>query len=139
MALQAVHFTGQSRAHDPLNALLQHGGAAAAELEHAACFFKRAAEGSGHVFDVRSSGAVTPLSFDLGDEPITDVVRDDTTNDLYASTDFGVMELANGTTSWTLAAPGMPNVEVAGLTIVPEKRKLFAASHGLGAWSLNLP
>ena len=37
------------------------------------------------------------------------------------------------------AAPGMPNVEVAGLTIVPGERKLFAATHGLGAWSRNLP
>jgi hypothetical protein len=33
----------------------------------------------------------------------------------------------------------MPNIEVAGLTIVPSKRKLFAASHGQGAWSLTLP
>jgi hypothetical protein len=29
--------------------------------------------------------------------------------------------------------------EVAGLTIVPSARKLYAATHGLGAWSLNLP
>ena len=53
-------------------------------------------------------------SYDLGDLPITDVVRDDVTGDLYASTDFGVLRLAAGTTSWTPAAPGMPNVEVAG-------------------------
>ena len=33
----------------------------------------------------------------------------------------------------------MPNVEVAGLTIVPAERKLYAATHGLGAWLLNLP
>jgi hypothetical protein len=32
----------------------------------------------------------------------------------------------------------MPNVEVAGLTIVPEKRRLYAATHGLGAWQLTL-
>ena len=35
--------------------------------------------------------------------------------------------------------PGMPNVEVAGLTIVPAARKLYVATHGLGAWLLNLP
>jgi hypothetical protein len=28
---------------------------------------------------------------------------------------------------------------LAGLTIVPTEKKLFAATHGLGAWSLNLP
>jgi hypothetical protein len=33
----------------------------------------------------------------------------------------------------------MPNVEVAGLTIVPEARRLYAASHGLGAWQMRLP
>jgi hypothetical protein len=33
----------------------------------------------------------------------------------------------------------MPNVEVAGLTIRVAERKLFAATHGLGAWLLNLP
>ena len=47
----------------------------------------------------------------------TDLVRDDVTGDLYAST-TSASRLAAGTTSWVLAAPGMPNVEVAGLTIV---------------------
>jgi hypothetical protein len=80
----------------------------------------------------------TDLSHDFGDMPATDIARDDMTGDLYASTDFGVMRLANGTTSWTLAAPGMPNVEIAGLTIVPSARLLYAASHGLSAWKLDL-
>ncbi len=98
----------------------------------------------GHVFDVSynpiaGTATWTDLSFDLGDIPITSVVRDDATGDLYGSSDFGVFLLASGTTSWDLAAPGMPNVEVAGLTIVPGARKLYAATHGLGAWLLNLP
>jgi hypothetical protein len=98
----------------------------------------------GHVFEVvydpnTGTSTWTDRSYDLTDLPIDDVVRDDNTGDLYASTDFGVVMLASGTTSWTLAAPGMPNVEVAGLTIVPSARKLYAATHGLGAWSLNLP
>jgi hypothetical protein len=77
-------------------------------------------------------------SYDIGDQPVTDLVRDDVTGDLYASTDFGVLRLATGTRTWTKAAPGMPNVEVAGLTIVPGKRILYAASHGLSAWRLSL-
>jgi hypothetical protein len=36
------------------------------------------------------------------------------------------------------AAVGRPNVEVAGLTIVPGKRARYAASHGLSAWRLGL-
>jgi hypothetical protein len=75
----------------------------------------------------------------LGDIPITDLVRDTAAGDLYASTDYGVLRLAAGSPGWELAATGMPNVEVAGLTIVPAAHTLYAATHGMGAWSLNLP
>jgi hypothetical protein len=98
----------------------------------------------GHVFDVTYNPAAgtatwTSLDGDLGELPITDLVRDTATGDLYAASDYGVLRLAAGTTSWTLAASGMPNVETAGLTIVSSARKLYAATHGMGAWSLNLP
>ncbi|MEO6409098.1 MAG: hypothetical protein ABIO45_10160 [Burkholderiaceae bacterium] len=98
----------------------------------------------GHVFEVvYNPGAGTATwsdrSFDMGDIPVNDVVRDDVNGDLYAATDFGVFRLAADTSSWTVAAPGMPMVEVAGLTIVPAARKLYVATHGLGAWLLNLP
>ena len=97
----------------------------------------------GHVFEVMYDPGTglstwTDSSYNMGDIPVTDLVRD-VTGDLYASNDFGVFMLPSGATSWVLAAPGMPNVEVAGLTIVPNARKLYAATHGLGAWSLNLP
>jgi hypothetical protein len=101
----------------------------------------------GHVFLVTYNGVTaTWASLDggagpgaLGDIPVTDLVRDDVTGDLYASTDYGVLRLASASSGWTLAAPGMPNIEIAGLTIVPSARKLYAASHGMGAWLLNLP
>lgn len=98
----------------------------------------------GHVFEVTYDPAANTAtwvdrSYDVGDIPITDIVRDDVTGDLYAASDFGVFRLAAGTTSWTAAAPGMPNVEVSGLTILPANRRLYAASHGMGAWLLNLP
>lgn len=97
----------------------------------------------GHVFEVvydpnAGTSTWTDWSYDLGDIPITSIAYDDVTNDLYVSNDFGVLWLADGTTSWTLPASGMPNVEVAGLTIVPGERKLYAATHGLSAWLLNL-
>jgi len=98
----------------------------------------------GHVFEVTydpvaMTGTWTDRSFDLNDIPITNVALDSVTGDVYGSSDFGVFLLPSGATSWSLAAPGMPNVEVTGLTIVPGARKLFAASHGLSAWVLNLP
>ena len=97
----------------------------------------------GHVFEVTRTGASTAtwtnISYNLGDQPITDLVRDDITGDLYAASDFGVMRLANGATTWTLAGTGLPMVEVPGLTIVPSARILYAATHGRSAWSLKLP
>jgi hypothetical protein len=98
----------------------------------------------GHVFEVTydpqaGTATWTDISHDLSDLPITDVVRDDLTGDLYASSDFAVYLLPSGGPSWSLAAPGMPLVEVPSLTIVPSKRRLYAATHGRGAWLLMLP
>ena len=96
----------------------------------------------GHVFEVTWTGAAatwTDRSFNLQDLPITDLVRDDKTGDLYAASDFGVMRLANTSTTWTVAGSGLPNVEVPGLTINSGARVLYAATHGRSAWVLQLP
>src|SRR6185369_5321502 len=97
----------------------------------------------GHVFEVTwsGSGAATFVdrSYNLPDFPITGLVRDDVLGDLYASSDFGVMKLPNGGTTWVAAGTGLPMVEVAGLTIVPSARILYAATHGRSAWSMQLP
>jgi hypothetical protein len=95
----------------------------------------------GHVFEVNRIGGTatwTDRTYNLADLPVTDLVRDDLTGDLYASTDFGVWTLPSGSTTW-VATGGMPMVEVAGLTIVPGARVLYAATHGLGAWEFDLP
>jgi hypothetical protein len=102
---------------------------------------------SGHVFEVTydpSTPDATWTSLDnpggtaFPDSPATDVVRH-SNGDLFVSNDFGVMLLANGSTSWTTAGTGLPMVEVAGLTIVPGSRVLYAATHGRSAWKLTLP
>jgi hypothetical protein len=99
----------------------------------------------GHIFSVEYdpvAGTATWTSLDgtLGDIPLTDVVFDQNTGDLYVSCDFGVFrEAGGGGIDWEIAAPGLPNVEVPGLTIAAEDRKLYAATHGLSVWRLNLP
>ena len=100
----------------------------------------------GHVFEVNWNGTGngagatwTDISYDLPDFPITALVRDDVTGDLYAGSDFTVMRLPNGSTTWAMAGTGLPMVEVPGLTIVPGARILYAATHGRSAWSLALP
>jgi hypothetical protein len=96
----------------------------------------------GHVFEVTRNGAAATWvdrSFNLPDLPVSSVVRDDATGDLYAGSDFGVMRLASGSTTWTVAGSGLPAVEVPGLTIIPSARLLYAATHGRSAWLLQLP
>ena len=97
----------------------------------------------GHVFSVWYSPATrtatwTSLDYNIGDLPMTSVAYDQVRGDLYVANDFGVMKLPAGSNSWTMAATGMPVVEVPDLKIVPGARKLYAATHGMGIWLLNL-
>jgi hypothetical protein len=102
----------------------------------------------GHIFSVTydpNAGTATWTNLDgsgataFPDFPATSVAFDSVTGDLYASNDWGVLKRANGSTDWEVAAPGLPMVEVAGLTIAPGARKLYAATHGRSAWRLTLP
>jgi hypothetical protein len=101
----------------------------------------------GHVFEVTYNPGTpdatwtsldNPGGTPFPDFPGTGIARD-SNGDLYVSNDFGVMVLANGSTSWATAGTGLPMVEVAGLTIVPSSRVLYAATHGRSAWKLTLP
>jgi hypothetical protein len=82
-------------------------------------------------------GTGTPI----GNQPVNGVAFDNVSGDLFAATDFGVFRLAgaSGANPWTMAAPGLPVVTVAGLTINPGARQLLGATHGRGAYQLTLP
>ena len=101
----------------------------------------------GHVFSVTYDpigGTATWTNLDgsgptaFPDFPATDIVHD-SNGDLYVSNDWGVLRRANGSSDWVVAGTGLPMVEVAGLTIVPSARVLYAATHGRSAWKLTLP
>ena len=98
----------------------------------------------GHVFEVTwhpntLTSEWTSLDYDLGDLPINHLVRDAKTGDLYAATDFGVLVLPDGTSHWQEAGEGLPTVLTPYLQILPDRRLLFAGTHGRGAWYLTLP
>jgi hypothetical protein len=102
----------------------------------------------GHIFSVTydsGAGTATWVNIDgsgstaFPDFPATGIAFDSVLGDIYASNDWGVLRRANGSSDWAVAGIGLPNVEVAGLTIVPSARKLYAATHGLSAWQLTLP
>ena len=97
----------------------------------------------GHVFRVvytPSTGRATftSLDFDLGDIPINTIAVDHVTGDLYAATDFGPLVLAAGATTWAVAGVGFPEALMVDFEIVPERRLLVAATHGLGVYYLTL-
>jgi hypothetical protein len=97
----------------------------------------------GHVFEVTYNPAThtatwVNLDYNLGDQPITDIALDANTGDLFVSTDFGVNVLRASNTAWVPAAGSLPPVAVYGLTIDSNARVLYAATHGRGAWKLDL-
>ena len=97
----------------------------------------------GHVFSVTYdpvAGTATWTSIDngLGDLPTNDIALDKNTGDLYLATDFTVLRLEAGSSAWVLSGANLPNVEVAGITIDAAHRQLLAATHGRGAYRLQL-
>jgi hypothetical protein len=98
---------------------------------------------TGHIFEVTydpvTHAAIwTNLDYNIGDQPVTDVAYDANTGDLFVATDFGVNMLRFGNTQWVPAGGSLPPVAVYGLTIDSDSRLLYAATHGRGAWKLNL-
>lgn len=105
----------------------------------------------GHIFLVNWTGAgtatYTNISANLPDIPLTSVVYDPVTGDLYVSSDFITFRRAanqqNNQGIWDVAGIGIPLVEIPKLTIRPSPSDptqafLYAATHGLGAWRLPL-
>jgi hypothetical protein len=98
---------------------------------------------TGHVFEVTYNTTThlatwANMDHNLGDQPITGIALD-SNGDLYVSTDFGVDMLASGGSTWVPAGAGLPPVATYGLTIDRASRSLYAATHGRGAWRLQLP
>src|SRR5438067_518683 len=98
---------------------------------------------TGHEFEDRfdptgHTATWTNIDHGLGDQPITGIAYDPNPGDLFVSTDFGVDMLASGGALWTPAAANLPPVATYGLTIDSNARILYAATHGRGAWSLQL-
>jgi hypothetical protein len=102
----------------------------------------------GHIFEVRydrGTGTATFTRLDgsgphaLGDLPISSIERDESTDVLYAGSDFGVVRRADADAGWTLASPGLPTTNVPHLKIDQANRVMYVTTHGFGAWTLRLP
>jgi photosystem II stability/assembly factor-like uncharacterized protein len=110
---------------------------------------------TGHIFkttdggvtwkDVSCSVAVctTPAATDLPNTPVNDLVVDpDLPNIIYAATDEGVFvgDCTSTATpcNWSTLSTGLPHVVVLSLRLHEPSRTLRAATHGRGAWDVNL-
>jgi hypothetical protein len=98
----------------------------------------------GHIFRARYDpdarrATFTSVDFDLGDIPINTIAFDDIRGDLYAATDFGPLVLRSGSSEWEVAGVGFPEALMVDLEIVPDRRLLIAATHGIGIFYLRLP
>jgi photosystem II stability/assembly factor-like uncharacterized protein len=82
-----------------------------------------------------------PAASDLPNVPVNDLVLDpDVPNTLYAATDLGVF-MGNCSAmpcTWSTVGSGLPRVAVISLRLHAASRTLRAATHGRGAWDINL-
>jgi hypothetical protein len=108
---------------------------------------------TGHIFKTTDGGntwkdvscsvslCTTPALTDLPNTPVNDLVIDpDLPGIIYAATDEGVF-VGDCTTSpckWSVLSTGLPHVVVLSLRLHEPSRTLRAASHGRGAWDINL-
>ena len=60
-------------------------------------------------------------------------------NRLYVGTDIGVYVTNNGGASWAVEHTGFPNVITSHMLIDPQSKRLYAFTHGRGAWYVPLP
>jgi hypothetical protein len=111
---------------------------------------------TGHLFKTTNGGATwtdvscsvvspanctAPVATDLPNIPVNDVVVDpDLPGTIYAATDLGVFVGACAPTScsWSTLSTGLPRVAVLSLRLHEASRTLRAATHGRGAWDINL-
>lgn len=95
--------------------------------------------GIGHVFESRNGGASwTDVSANLPDVPANSV-RMTRGGGLVLGTDLGVFYRAPGRTSWAVLGQNLPTTTTLQLKTGPFGLRLYAATHGRGIWSFDLP
>ncbi len=95
----------------------------------------------GHIFKSTNAGA-TWTRFDMGldplDVPVSSIRTHPGSSDiLFAGHDLGVVATGDGGKTWQPVGTGFPNVAVTALRYYEKTSKLYAATHGRSAWSIQ--
>ena len=79
------------------------------------------------------------ITANLPNTPIWMLTYDQSSNQLYAATDFGAFYLQNGSTSWTRLGSGLPNAAVTDLKFSGDGNTIYAGTYGRGVWQIPTP
>jgi hypothetical protein len=93
-----------------------------------------------HVMRTTDLGASwQDVTGDLPDQPVNAIAVDPANpSHWFAGTDVGVWVTVDGGSVWAPFHTGLPNVVVVDLEIQAATRKLFAGTHGRGAWEIDI-
>jgi photosystem II stability/assembly factor-like uncharacterized protein len=96
--------------------------------------------GAGHLFRSNDMGASwSNRSGNLPDIAVNAIAIDpQDAQRLFAATDHGVYQTANGGKSWTTFSNGLPNIIVGDLVIHETQRLLRAGTRSRGAWQVAI-
>jgi len=92
-----------------------------------------------HVFKTIDNGSSwIPISGDLPNIPVNDLIVNPVNHDLYIATDIGVFISRNDGESWELLGTGLPNVVITDLTYHESTRTLLAATYGRSMFTVEV-
>jgi photosystem II stability/assembly factor-like uncharacterized protein len=97
----------------------------------------REGDNSAYLLRTRNAGkAWTDITGNLPHAPVTDVIV--VGRNLYVSTDVGVFGSPKSTPLWYGVGIGMPRLVATDLRYMPTNKTLYAATFGMGVWSLSV-
>jgi hypothetical protein len=95
--------------------------------------------GVGHVFESWNAGATwSDASANLPDVPANSI-KITLGGGLVAGTDLAVFYRAPGHTNWAVLGQNLPTTTTLQVKTGPTGLRLYAATHGRGIWSFDLP
>ncbi len=96
-------------------------------------------EESAHIFKTTDSGnSWEPISGELPNIPVNDIIINPANHDLYIATDIGVFKSINDGDSWDILGTGLPNVVITDLNYHEPTNTLLAATFGRSLYSVEV-